>query len=153
MDRKKTAVALPLLASLLLCLFYAIGIGLSDIHYSRANTELSFWARQDYQPQQFRVSMVDQNITAALVHWPGNPDYLEAKARLLMWQAYWQEQQALAENLSQEALLVKLNALERRPARRQSWVELAGDKARLGQNDAQWNLAVEKISRLKNARD
>ena len=148
MDRKKTAIALPLLASLLLCIFYAIEIGLSDIHFAKANTELSFWGRQDYRPQQSRVSTAWQNITAALAGWPGNPDYLDAKARLLMWQAYWEEQQALAENLSQQALEIKLNALARRPARRQSWFELAGDKASLGQNDATWNMAVEKINTL-----
>ncbi|MCZ6828287.1 MAG: hypothetical protein O7F73_01620, partial [Gammaproteobacteria bacterium] len=121
-----------------------------DIHFTSASTELSFWARQDYRPQQSRVSVVEQNINAALAGWPHNPDYLDAKARFLTWQAYWEEQGTLARTLSQQALELKLGALERRPARRQSWVELAGDKARLGQNDASWNLALEKINTLKN---
>jgi len=143
-------ISLPLLVSLPLCIFYALKIAASDIHFANANTELSFWARQDYRPQQSRVSMAEKNINAALAGWPGNPDYLDAKARFLLWQSYWEERRALASTLSRQALELKLKALERRPARRQSWIDLARDKARLGQNDARFQLALEKIKTLKN---
>jgi hypothetical protein len=141
-------LVLPLLAGLLPGIYQAGRLGLSDIHFSRAELELSFWGRQDYRPQQPRISAANENINAALAAWPENPDYLEVRAHLLMWQAYWEKQPALAARFSHEALALKIRALERRPARRQDWIELAGDKARLGQNDATWKMALEKSGNL-----
>ena len=62
-------------------------IGLTDLKFTRVETELSFWGKPGYTPRPSAVRLAQQDISTALEVRPGNPDYLDVKAQILMWQA------------------------------------------------------------------
>ena len=140
---------MPLLIALLMGIYQAANIALSDLEFSRVNTELSFWGRQGYKPSNSRVSSVGASISNALQRSPENPQYLHAHGRYLLWRSYWESDAEKAKGFGEQAVDSWLQAMKQRPAHRQSWAELIGIKARLGQTDDLWQQAVEKTKTLQ----
>jgi hypothetical protein len=149
MKSRRIFITLPLLLMLLGSIAHALKITRSDLQFTAAETELSFWSRQNYVPPQASIDSTRQDIAAALNTTPENPDYLDVKARLLAWQAYRETDQATSRALTEKAMATRLLALERRPAYRRGWVKLVGEKARQRQFDDGWRLAMDRIALLR----
>ena len=111
---------MPLLVALLMGIYQAVNIAFSDLEFSRVNTELSFWGRQGYKPAASRVSNVGATINTALQRWPGNPQYLQAQGRYLLWRSYWESGAKKATGFGEQAVDSWLQAMKQRPAHRQS---------------------------------
>jgi hypothetical protein len=124
----------------------AARIGLSDLEFTRTQMELNFWERQGYTPDNSRISNAGRNVDRALERWPGNPDYLAAKAQLLQWQAYWHSDPDYSGALNEQAINLRIQALESRPAYREAWIDLAILLAKTGNHSARLSWATEKIA-------
>jgi hypothetical protein len=142
----RIALCLPLGASLLWSIVHAAGLGLSDLDYTAARTELSYWGRANYSPDANTVEKTRERLESALRRWPDHPDYLAAQARWHVWQGYREGDPALALQSNLQALGIQLAALELRPADPGLWRGVARIKARAGQYDELWTLAREKSS-------
>ncbi len=108
----------------------AVGLFRQNLLFTRAQTEVSFWGRGDYRPDEPRIHRNLKLVDDLLVSRPAHPDYLSLEASVAVWQAYWLGQsgdggQAAAGAIAQQAINSQYAALVSRPAHRYSWEKLA----------------------------
>lgn len=121
-----------LFLALLGLLSMAVNIVRSDLAYSAAEREISFWGRAGYTPGPVAISKAESDIQLALSLWPGQPDYLRVQSRLLMWRAYWSSEEREVAELEARALGILLHSVQQRPAYQAGWEELLLELRRLG---------------------
>ena len=114
--RRRVLLSLPLLLLCALGLSSATHMLVASIEFTRAETEASFWGRENYQPSVAAIAAADVSAARALENWPGNPDYLSLLARIRLWQAHWASDEADALQLALDALALQSVALQARPA-------------------------------------
>ncbi|MEH6552237.1 MAG: hypothetical protein V7744_19845 [Pseudomonadales bacterium] len=142
---------------MLLCLLVAaaqaVAVFRADIHYTNANTELSFWGRGDYSPNFDSQQQLEQHIQQALALRPAHPDYLVLHAKGHDWFAFWAQDANTSIAHSQQAAEQQWQALMGRPAHQQSWAAMVDYKVRLKEYDAQWRMARDTQKALDSIRE
>jgi hypothetical protein len=119
-----------------------------DLAFNSAETELSFWGRGNYQPTEATRQHISQALDALLAAAPSHPDYLALAAYHDAWQAYREDDPALARPYALRAMKTQYLAQQRRPAYRQGWVKLVeyARRAGPGNEDA---LALGRLARQR----
>lgn len=123
-----------------------------DLRFSNAETEVSFWGRGNYHPDETTVGRTTGSITALLVIHPSQPDYLALQGAAAVWLAYWAEDDKAQAHFSRQSVAAQYAALEARPAHQRSWKKLAEYVGRSGNNEELAALAQARLKML-NTRD
>jgi hypothetical protein len=97
-----------------------------DLAFTAAETELSFWGRGDYQPDDASRQRTARALEALLVEAPRHPDYLALAAYHDAWRAYREDDPTLAQPYAVRALNNQYGAQLNRPAYRQGWEKMVG---------------------------
>ena len=119
---------LPAAALLTLCLGMAWTAARhipADYRFSLAEAELTFWGRDDYQPNPGVRQRTAVVIEGLLEGRPHHPDYWTLRAGQLAWEAWWSEDDSAALQLQRDALAAQWQSLLYRPAYRAGWATLA----------------------------
>ena len=119
-----------------------------NLLFTRAQTEVSFWGRGDYHPEQMTISRTVKQLESLLLNKPTHPDYLGLQANAFVWMGYWSEDSAARVQSVQQAVNSQYAALQARPAHRYSWVKLAEYLPRGAATEQNTALAIITQSRL-----
>lgn len=117
-------MAIPILALALVGAHRGFTTFRQDLVFTSAQTELSFWGRDTYQPEPKTISHTGQAIGALLQDAPGHPEYLGLQANFAAWQAYWAKDPIERASFSLQAVQNQKAALQSRPAHRHSWAKM-----------------------------
>jgi hypothetical protein len=116
-----------------------------NLLFTRAQTEVGFWGRGDYQPREATINRTHEQLGSLLRSSSAHPDYLGLQANAAAWQAYW------SGTSGQQAVTSQYAALQSRPGHRYSWVKLAeyiGRSTAIEQNQALLVLAQKRLGVL-----
>ena len=102
-----------------------------NLLFTQAQTEISFWGRTAYHPEQKAQRGVHQSLQTLLSASPNHPDYLSLQARELSWLSYWQQDQKESLRLARLAREAQLSALISRPAHPHSLAKMLEYEARV----------------------
>ena len=129
------SLQLVLVGTALVVLLAGMGAALNRMvahyHYVMAETEIGFWRREGYVPDQRARNLASQHVELALHYSPDNPDYLGLDAYRLGWFAVWAYPSAEAQPLAKASLQQQQLALRARPAHLPSYRALDDYQARL----------------------
>ena len=128
--------------------YQALGFIRSDILFNRAETEVSFWGRDEYLPTPITVRNTSGAIAALIQRQPGHPQYLVLQASAFAWRAYW-DKGGISAGFASRALDSQLAAVESRPAHRQSWAGVVEYANRVPEKEAQVHRAQEQLVALQ----
>jgi hypothetical protein len=117
-----------------------------DLAFTRAKTEVGFWGRGSYQPDDATIERTGEHVDALLQARPNHPAYLGLHASYAAWRAYWAGEGEVREKFIQMATNSQYAALQSRPAHRQGWQKLLEYTARSSNGDG---LRAQSISRLE----
>jgi hypothetical protein len=120
-----------------------------DLAYTRAETELSFWGRDNYQPTPSAILDTGQTLRSLLERAPRHPDYLELQGRYAAWQAYWAEDVPASDALRREALASQHRSLLSRPAYRLGWSIMVEYASNANSGEAVLGLAQKRLESLQ----
>ena len=95
-----------------------------NLQFTNAETEVSFWGRENYQPTAKAVKRSTRTIDALLSDSSRHPSYLSLHANVLAWLAYWEADESAQDLLVKQTIAVQIRAIKSRPAHRQSWIKL-----------------------------
>jgi len=129
----------------------AAGLFRQNLLFTRAQTEVSFWGRGDYRPDEVTILGTSKLLDGLLQSKPKHPDYLGLQANKAVWLAYWSGPGAAGEHSSRQAISSQYAALVSRPAHRHSWVKLMEYLSRgesSEQNTALAHLAQARLASL-----
>lgn len=112
--------AVPALLLVFVAAVQSAALFKQNLLFTRAETELSFWGRTNYQPTQSTINHTVQTINTLLQHAPQHPNYLSQKAYAHAWQAYWAQTPQQAAQHATQALSSQQGAMQSRPAHPQS---------------------------------
>ena len=87
-----------------------------DLAFTAAETEVSFWGREDYQPTQATIARTGRQLEALLAKAPRHPEYQLLAASYYAWQAYWTEDAELEAQYTQLGQQAREIARQSRPA-------------------------------------
>jgi hypothetical protein len=122
----------------------------SDLLFTAAETEVSFWGRGSYHPTPGTIEATEARITNLLSLSPNHPDYLALQAALHDWLSYWSEDFEATRQFSADAVAAQLAALKSRPAHRRDWLTLSRYASRVPETRAMRRLALEKAKQLSS---
>lgn len=91
-----------------------------DLAFTAVETEVSFWGRGSYQPDELTIARTGQRLDALLQAAPAHPAYQSLAASYWDWQVYW------ADNAEQEQLYAQ-RAQQARDIARQSRPAFVGN--------------------------
>jgi hypothetical protein len=111
----RAAAAIVLALSLTL-VWQAAGLFRRDLAFTAAETEVSFWGRGSYQPDEFTQARIGRTLEMLVTQAPGNPDYLFLAASYQEWRALWALDPRQREVFLQRAAAQWRAAREARPA-------------------------------------
>jgi hypothetical protein len=117
-----------------------------DLAFTAAETELSFWGRENYQPLQPAIVRTGQRIDALLQQNPQHSSYLELHAYYLSWLGFWTDDVEQRFSFNDQAMQTQYRALQTRPADRQAWLKMVEYSARTVDGEA---LLAEAQSRAR----
>lgn len=127
--RKWVAVATLVLA--MLAAFEAAKMIRLNLLFTQAQTEIGFWGRAAYHPDEQTQLYVQRTLQTLLQANPDHPDYLTLHAHQLSWLSYWNLDDEESGRFSQAALVAQNSALISRPAHRHSRAKMIEYKARI----------------------
>ena len=119
-----------------------------DLRFTSAETEVSFWGRGNYHPDEATVHRTTGSITALLAIHPSQPDYLALQAAAAVWLAFWAVDDNAHAHFSRQSIAAQYAALEARPAHQRSWKKLAEYVGRSGSNEQLAALAQGRLKML-----
>jgi hypothetical protein len=129
--------------------YFGFATLVQDLAYTRVQTELSFWGREDYEPSQQAIDDTANTLQFLLAKSPSHPDFLILQARYSAWRAYWSEDLYAQEVFSREAMAAQYRALESRPAHRHSWSTMVEYASRARDGEATRQFAQERLALLQ----
>lgn len=145
--------ARPAAAIMLLLAVTGVYVGASscaqNLAYTRAQTEISFWGRGDYQPTPQVIGDTGQNLQALLQEAPRHPENLTLQAYFTAWQAYWSPDLNTRDALNREAVEIQYLALLSRPAHRQGWLKMVEYASRASSAEMMLQLAQNRLASLQ----
>ena len=119
-----------------------------DLAFTAAETELSFWGRDDYQPTEATRARISRELDVLLERAPAHPDYLALAAYHQTWQAYREDDPTIARAYALQAVNTQFLAQQNRPAYRQGWAKMVGYARRAGADEGAAALAQLAQQRL-----
>lgn len=96
----------------------------ANLAFTPLETEVSFWGRSDYKPDDATRSRVGRGIGVLLSEAPESPYYYTLRAAQLAWESYWSGSPDERAALAGPMLDAQYRALELRPADRAGWAKL-----------------------------
>lgn len=138
-------------AAIVVCLFtagYSLQLIIQNLGFTEAETEVGFWGRGSYHPEDNTVEQTVALIDGLLKSQPNHPDYLALRANVAVWQAYWSSPQDLKSQYAQLSLTTQFHAVQSRPGHRQSWEQLTIYAARAGSSEAIHTQAESQLKLL-----
>ena len=137
------------------CIFVAVALTVlaivhtqRDLQFTRLDTELSFWGRDNYQPTDATRARTQAGINALLESAPTNASYLTLRASQLAWEGYWLGGDDGAA-LDQQALAVQARAQRSRPAYGLGWLYLLEYAERAGADEEFQAQARNRLDALR----
>lgn len=125
-----------------------------DLVFTAAETEVSFWGRGAYQPDELTLARVGDDLDDLLSQSPAQPDYLTLSANYYAWRAYWSGDPDLQQRYSRRALDTQYAAQQSRPAYRQGWVTMVGYGSRIQEGaESLLALAEKRLADLRPGAD
>ena len=115
-----------------------------DIAYTRAQTELSFWGRDNYQPSEQVIAETGDRLEGLLDSAPHHPEYQKLQALYNSWQAYWSSGMPERDSLNSETMSNQYGALLSRPAHRQDWSKMIEYASRARNGETMLQLAQDR---------
>lgn len=122
---------------------------MQDLVYTRAQTEVSFWGRGEYQPSAQVVADTGLALQQLLTESPRHPDYLNLMARYAAWQAYWSVDPDIREEISRTAMDSQYRALELRPAHQHGWITMVEYASRSRGGESMRQYAQSRLDLLR----
>ena len=138
------ALALALVLVLALA-WQAARLARLDLMFTAAATEVSFWGRGTYQPDQPVRERIGRELQRLLKASPAQPDYLILAASYYSWEAYRAPNAAVANNYDRLALDAQYAAQLSRPAYRQGWEKMIGYASRIEGAENSRELAEQQL--------
>jgi hypothetical protein len=126
----------------------ALRLARSDLLFTQAETEVSFWGRDSYHPTPGTIEATGSSITQLVSLSPQHPDYLALQAAFHDWQAYWSEDFSASRKFSAAAVAAQHGALESRPAHRRDWLALSRYASRVPETKTMRIRALERAEQL-----
>jgi hypothetical protein len=123
---------------------------MQDLAYTRADTELSFWGRDGYQPTPAAILDTSQILKDLLQSAPHHPDYLELQGRYAAWQAYWTADVPASDVLRREAVASQRGSLLSRPSYRLGWSIMVEYASNASGSEALLQLAQRRLELLES---
>jgi hypothetical protein len=142
-------VAALMLLLTLTCVYFGLSLLVQDLAYTRAQTELSFWGRGNYQPTVQAIQAVSETLEDLLEGAPQHPEYLQLQANNFSWQAYWSQDMSTRDALNGEAVTNQYRALQSRPAHRQGWSKMVEYASRASSGRETLPLAQKRLALLQ----
>jgi hypothetical protein len=112
-----------------------------DLAFTVAETELSFWGRDGYQPTEATRARISGELDTLLQRAPIHPDYLALAAYHQAWQSYREDDPTIAQAYALRAVNTQFLAQQNRPAYRQGWAKMVGYARRAGDDEGAAALA------------
>ena len=141
--------ALPGLAAALALLIFGATAFQQSLAYTRAETELSFWGKPNYQPVERTIERTGATIDALVQHDPGHPDYRSLQAYQFSWRGFWSAEVDTRLKFNQLALESQYAALQARPAHRQGWAKMLEYASRTTGGEAMIDAAQARMQALQ----
>ena len=138
------------MALAMVLLLSGIGLLRQDLAYTRAETELSFWGRGDYQPREHTIERTGLDLAALLAAQPAHPDYLSLDAYYQSWRGHWSTGVTERLDFNQQAVDSQYAALQARPAHRQGWTKMLEYAARTTGGEAVIDTARARLQLLQS---
>jgi len=117
-------MAAPILVLALVAAYTGFTTFAQDLAFTNAQTELSFWGRDNYQPEPKTIKHTGQAIQALLQSAPRHPEYRGLQASYAAWLSYWSENMDERAGFNSQAVQSQYIALQSRPAHRHSWTKM-----------------------------
>nr|WP_067298191.1 hypothetical protein [Marinobacterium profundum] len=135
-------IPLLLIACCLLGIYLSVRWALGDMYAYKVRYAISEWEREPSQPAQAPLDSSLDDINTALFFEPRNPEYIELKARLILYSAL--NKDSSSDGLAEiaKAKQAHLAAIELRPQWPYSWANLVLMKAYLGEWDGEHERAL-----------
>ena len=143
----RTIVVLLLIAALLYVMFTVFRYGIADIKHYQVTSIMKWWQKDHEQNdlnswRETRIILQQVNE----LH-PDNPYYIELFAKIEEWQGK-QSKGAAGEVFYRVALDALEHSIKLRPVSPYTWLSIATIKARLGEFDGLFSVAVEGAVRF-----
>ena len=87
-----------------------------DLAFSAAETEVSFWGREDYQPTEATRQRTGRQLEALLATAPEHPEYQLLAASYYAWRAWWADDAELEAQYTRMGQQAREIARQSRPA-------------------------------------
>jgi hypothetical protein len=118
-----------------------------NLTFTRAETEVSFWGREGYQPLTTTIKRTGHGIESLLQNAPNHPQYLGLQATYFAWRGYWEDNNMdNRASFNTQAVQSQYQGLQSRPAHRHSWLKLLEYASRSSSGEA---MAIEAQDRLQ----
>jgi hypothetical protein len=117
-----------------------------NLAFTAAETEVSFWGRERYQPQATTIKRTGHGIESLLQSAPNDPQYLGLQATYFAWRGYWTDNMDMRTSFNTRALQSQYQGLQARPAHRHSWLKLIEYASRSTSAEA---MVIEAQARLQ----
>jgi hypothetical protein len=141
-------MTVPLLLLALLGVYAGIITFQQDLAFTAAQTEISFWGRDNYQPELKTIKHAGHTIDTLLQQAPLHPEYLGLSAKYEAWQAYWTSEPDERVSFNQGAVQSQYKAMLSRPAHRQGWSMMLDYASRTGDGEAMLSKAQARLQAL-----
>ena len=87
-----------------------------DLAFSAAETEVSFWGREGYQPTEATIARTGRQLEALLATAPEHPEYQLLAASYYAWRAWWADDAELEAQYTRMGQQAREIARQSRPA-------------------------------------
>ena len=87
-----------------------------DLAFSAAETEVSFWGREGYQPTVATIARTGRQLEALLARAPEHPEYQLLAASYYAWRAWWADDAELEAQYTRMGQQAREIARQSRPA-------------------------------------
>jgi hypothetical protein len=131
----------------------SVGLARRDLAFTRSATEVSFWGRGDYRPDEATRIRTGRELEELLAQVPGHPAYLGLAANYYAWQGYWAGASMAGPDFARRAVEAQYRAQQSRPAYRQGWEKMIGYASRAGVADSWRTLAQRRLVQLRTGVD
>ncbi|MDO6562853.1 hypothetical protein Q4488_05590 [Amphritea sp. 1_MG-2023] len=149
--KPRLLITAPLIIALCVAAYFAVGIGIADLHAYSPRQHLEYWQKKAKTPPTEELNQALNNITTA-IHWnPLHAEYRDMHGLLNYYQAidhYYQGNQDQFVQQTQQSLADYQLATQLRPNWPYSWANIALMKASLQQFDAEYRHALIQATTL-----
>jgi hypothetical protein len=145
-------IGLAFLALALAGVWQAMGTIQRDITFTAAQTEVSFWGREQYQPTAATIERTGALIGKLTRRPNSHPEHLALQGAYASWRSYWAEDSSARSEFATLAVNSQFRALESRPGHRHGWAKMVEYSSRDAQGAARLEQAQARFEALQLTR-